>query len=147
MTSSRPRSTRPTTTAFPRVALVPGTYQDYLKAVDEGVWGRKPSRDSGARSEREPTLRPRVRLTIANPARADLSRAGILAQYRDVVRDGTEVDDGLAVDHPGLRLRRRSRRCGLHRHVTTVDCPTSPHPTAGRVGRCRRFPMRNWMRC
>jgi hypothetical protein len=62
---------------LPRVALVSAQFSDYMKAVEDGIWGYKPQRDSWARSEREPSLRPRKRITVANPYKANLTRAGI----------------------------------------------------------------------
>ena len=62
---------------LPRVALISAEYRNDLKATVDAVRGFKPHRDSGARSEREPALRPRKRIMIANPMKANLTRAGI----------------------------------------------------------------------
>ena len=52
---------------LPRVALVPSTYDEYLHAVEHGIPGRVPRRLDPARTDPDPSFRPRLRMTIANP--------------------------------------------------------------------------------
>ena len=62
---------------MPRIALVPHTYAQYIESVRRGIRGHFPRRDSHARSERDDRLRPRARITIANPVSMNRVRANL----------------------------------------------------------------------
>ena len=81
-------------TDVPRVALLPGKYQDFEKACRIGLRAHLPRRDSGARAPRDDRVRPRIRLIVANPKTLNRARANIqeraqgfsLIHFRAVVK-------------------------------------------------------------
>jgi hypothetical protein len=67
---------------MPRVALVPHSHAQYVESVRHGIRGHFPRRDSHARAERDPRLRPRARITIANPASMNRVRANLSSKVQ-----------------------------------------------------------------
>ena len=103
----------------PRIALIPHTYTQYVESVQRGVRGCFPRRDSRARSERDPRLRPRARATIASPVTMNRVWAYLSGKAQGYKLQGAP-NLGNSRDRLGLSESRKSDACLSSRTRATL---------------------------